>query len=331
MRRLLYLVTGAFLLHCVLSCSQEREYLPVIHESSNYLVKRGFTIKQRVLQVWPNGQIMYCFDTANNGLARKKLKSIIPKAWEIWTVRGTNRFLKMEEGSKKDCTAANRDRYLLISYNEDGLLLTTPGLDIPIGKDGPSMTLDISEGIGSGSAVSNVAHEIGHAWGLLHEHQRPSLWTSYYGGNAQFNTFSFMCENMADYAQKLAERGNMNRECRYEAAAQAVSFSAYNILPYLNGYDAGSAGQVDWESIMIYGSIAGSKTVNGQRTNTLTKADGSTFGYNLFPSQTDIDTLNTLYANELGDQKMGKRAMFWSKASPFHGLFNKDNKGSSCS
>ncbi|KAJ5195429.1 uncharacterized protein N7498_008867 [Penicillium cinerascens] len=241
----------------------------------------------------------------------------------------------MEQGKDAYCNIANRLDYLLIKYNSNGDLVTTPGYSA-IGRFGSTTNLDPSDSIGCGNAVANIAHELGHAWGLLHEHQRTGLWTSEYGGNGATNMFTFLCENMADYeeieAQRQAEGKSMNLPCRYENIALAAGFSAYNLLPDRSGHDMGPASEVDWDSIMIYGSIAGSKTVNGQRLNTLVKAsDGSTFGYNQVPSEGDIQAMYWLYDRVLTKPLKSTPVPFWKSASKWKGIFNHKNQNDNCS
>lgn len=40
------------------------------------------------------------------------------------------------------------------------------------------MNLSDRTDVGMLDVVANDAHELGHAWGLLHEHQNPAFWTS---------------------------------------------------------------------------------------------------------------------------------------------------------
>lgn len=327
MNRLFQWLIGAILLQFALSCPPEGGFFPIRRDANKTLAKRGYRIP-KADGVWPEGRITYCFA---DDTAKVKLGDVVRKAWEMWVIRGTNPQLKMKEGKPDYCATANRNSYLQISYNENGVLTTTPGYAAGFAAEGPSMNLDPRDGFASGSGMGNVAHEIGHAWGLLHEHQRPSLWTEEYGGSAQTNTFHFYCQNLKDYAT-LAASNDMTRPCRSMVAANSINFfTATNILPDNRGNDMGAPGVVDWDSIMIYGSTAGAATQNGQFLITLTKADGSTFGYNTYPSESDIDTLNSLYEDELSGQKMGRFAALWSKANPKHGVFYKRNKESSCS
>ncbi|KAJ5153373.1 uncharacterized protein N7482_009851 [Penicillium canariense] len=331
MKSLLQLLIGICLLHYVLSCPDPDFDYSSIQQNDGSVQKRGYTLKDRSWNVWPDAKIIYCFDPTDGGLAKRYLKPLIPKAWDLWKAAGLNKQFKMEQGTDDYCTDANRGSYLLVKYNSEGELVTTPGYSASMS----TTILDPSDAIGSGSGVANIAHELGHAWGLLHEHQRVGLWTKDYGGTGATNMFTFTCENMADYekieAQRLAKGKDMNLPCHYEAVAKTARFIAYNLLPDQDGLDRGPAGEVDWDSIMIYGSTAGSKTVNGQRLNTLVKAsDGSTFGYNQVPSEGDIQTLNWFYTNELGDASKNVPVPFWKTGSKFRGIFNRKNQNNNC-
>lgn len=144
--------------------------------------------------------------------------------------------------------------------------------------------------------VANYAHEIGHAFGLLHEHQRPDLWGPLYSGSAEVDELVFNCENLSDYAAKVAPLTQSSRDtiCVSRAAAasiQPVGFSGLDILPILQGaiYNRGT---VDFASIMMYPSVAGGIRTGATRAVVYTRRDGTNIGYNAVPSQGDIDNVS---------------------------------------
>lgn len=334
MRSLLELLVGACVLPGVLSCPEPAfnfDDPSIPRENVSSVQKRAYPLRDSIQYAWADAKIIYCFDTTDGGLAKRYLKPLIPKAWDLWKAAGLSNQFKMEQGTDDYCATANRGSYLLVKYNSDGKLSTTAGYN----SIGSTTLLDPSDGIGCGSGVANIAHELGHAWGLLHEHQRVGLWTADYGGTGTKNMFTFVCENMEDYEtikeQVLAAGETMDNPCHYETVARRKGFSAFNLLPDRSGSDRGPAGVVDWNSIMLYGSIAGSKTVNGQRLNTLVKAsDGSTFGYNQVPSEGDIQALYAFYDRELTSAPKSAPVPFWKTGSKFRGIFNRRNQNNNC-
>jgi hypothetical protein len=311
------------LAQCTLSCPEGDTFIPIHHESNGTHHKRAYRIEETHSRVlWENGRITYCFA---DDTARDRVGPLIPNAWETWLVQGANKKLDLKVGTTEFCQPANRQKYLLVKYNSQRRLRTSLGR-VRTENQGSEMDIDPSDGIGMGSeAVYNVAHELGHAWGFLHEHQRPSLWTPDYGGTAQQNTFTFTCQNLKDYSEFQAEKSadEMRRLCHYYMAASRARFSAMDFLPDIAGQGGGIPGQVDWDSIMLYGSTAGGSTVNGHRLTTLAKADGSTFGYNEYPSQQDVAKLNEMYARALGTKKATAK-MYWKKASAKSSRFFQD-------
>ncbi|KAF3384738.1 hypothetical protein F1880_001712 [Penicillium rolfsii] len=336
----LLLITNVFF-QFALSCPPEESYVPYCvghNESRESFGKRAYPIKpgSNDYELWPNAQIIYCFDSATSTADQTQLRSLIPQAFKKWLTAGLSAKFEMKEGKTSECTADNRENYLLVSSNNANKLVTTLGYYHKLGTN-PTMTIDLSNGLAAGNPLDNIAHELGHAWGLLHEHQRPSLWTSQYGGNARENTFVFNCENLKDYAAMVNAGNDMNRLCHSFIAARGakggVSFSAYNILPDDSGTDTGIAGQVDWKSIMLYGSTAGG---NGASQNTLTTANGittdegqTTWGYNSYPSKPDCESLRALYKDILSEKKKSG-SLLWTKLNPKSGLFARLNSKNNC-
>lgn len=285
---------------------------PIGRENETFtLEKRGLTFEPRPTgaRVWPDATIKYCFE---NDVAKQRLLYDLEAARDLWYASGLpEEKFKLVEVSQAECQS-NRANVLLISYNSQGTLATTPGLQ-PLdatnpNSRGPTMRLSDSTSVGMLEVIPNYAHEMGHAWGLLHEHQNPYFWTQPYVGNfAQI--FDFNCQNLKDYAEVFGRNTDPTDQrelCTDREFASNRKFSASEYLPYRANVIGprpfmATDADVDWESIMLYPSGAGALGTaspgNDQRLPILVRhSDGSPIGINLKPSLKDVEALKTLYA-----------------------------------
>ncbi|SPJ71073.1 uncharacterized protein FTOL_00801 [Fusarium torulosum] len=116
--------------------------------SENALLKRAVSIVasddpdgNAGVHRWPEKTITYAFSTT---AAEEKLDRIVEDVEKLWNQLKINGFDYKKLDMKK-CKARRRE-CLVIYYNDHGKLSTTV------------------------DAVINAAHELGHAWGLWHEH-----------------------------------------------------------------------------------------------------------------------------------------------------------------
>lgn len=263
------------------------------------------TEKQRV---WPVvikdgrrvAEIRYCFES---DATKQRLLPDLQMAKEKWYAAGLpeNRF-QYTEVSRAVCTS-DRARVLLIRHNDEGKASTTDGMRALDPTDstyhGPNMMLSDRLDVGMRDKAANYAHELGHAWGLLYEHQNRLWWAPPYTNGAIEGEFKFNCQNLRDYAEaaeKLTSE-ELAEACRTRNAAAAAGFiGATEYLPYFfggKGEDAEFGGEPDMASIMLYPSGAGA--IPG--TAALTKADGSLIAANLNPSLRDVQGILALYDN----------------------------------
>ena len=278
---------------------------------SSAVEKRWLTITPREngASLWPEGTIRYCFP---DEATKEKLFNDLKAAAALWYSNGLpEESFKFNEVSRTECQS-NRAWVLLIQYNDEGKLGTTPGIQ-PLDPSeptyrGPSMRLSDKDNVGMLNVISNYAHELGHAWGLLHEHQIPYYWTAPYSPFPK-ELFTFDCQALKDYGsmtQKFADPNKQRELCTNRLAASKEKFTASDYLPILGGARSPGAyfptdDDVDWESIMLYpsgaGGIGSASPGNDQRRPVLLrKSDGSKIPINLTPSGKDVNALKDLYS-----------------------------------
>lgn len=119
---------------------------------------------------------------------------------------------------------------------------------------------------------ANYAHELGHAWGLWHEHQNPNFWKGVVAaeGGEVFgpDNNNWNCQNLLDYNsymnQQFVVQGGGNtlqtitiqQVCSNWGLAWNKGFSAGDYLPMpiksgITGNTGKTATDVDWKSIML--------------------------------------------------------------------------------
>jgi hypothetical protein len=333
-------------------------------KNEHHLWKRYVTVAAGTgnadIQLWPAKTIKYCFENSN---ARSILFDDLMDAVQRWYASGLpeDQF-KYQEVSASECTS-NRANVLLIKYSAPGTgpgqssMATTPA-KVPRGPgvDGPTMVLTDDDTMGHLDKVANYAHELGHAWGLYHEHQNPYFWESAYGNEdgSRFGATNFNCQNLKDYAdvqRKIQEKidnypnglgevvygSHFHDVCVKRSVAKEYKFSAYDYLPFpLSECVPGttSENEIDWESIMIYPSGAGgtgTAAAGGPDTRNpiLLKPNGDRIDPVLYPSSEDIEGIERLYGkpevqddNLLSDPKSKKNNRFrtvWNKVKGSQG------------
>ncbi|PLB44991.1 hypothetical protein P170DRAFT_429707 [Aspergillus steynii IBT 23096] len=270
------------------------------------LSKRWLTIQPSDNnKLWPEATVKYTFD---NSQAKKELEPILKQAMELWYCSGLPKTFKLEKANV--LKALDKKKTLRIYYNTEGIMSTSNG--IPNTSNGPVSHLSTRDDIGMMDPVANVAHEIGHMFGLLHEHQDAVYWGSGLEGDEP--VFEFNCKNLKDYEDKTRGKSKDEIEgvdgiCKSREAAASAGFSAAEYLPIRGNtvsphkLSAGSE-DVDWDSIMLYPSGAGGKQSTETSDNRapvllrrtkLNKDDDRLIQPVVRPSKKDVDALKKLY------------------------------------
>lgn len=201
-------------------------------------------------KAWPLKTVTYCFKTKAD---EKALHGILTEGWGFW-VKG-EADSKVKNGLKiapvdSDGTLCDKNvNALEISTNKNCVRSSTPGY-IEKGAAGRhNMKFDPSDKCPNGPTTMAMAHELGHVFGLYHEHQRPDA----------AETVSFNCENLKDYAEALKKHGEpaMKILCTNGQSARNEDFSASEFIPFVTSKIYVVSPSFDKESIMLYSSTAG--------------------------------------------------------------------------
>ncbi|KAH7240705.1 uncharacterized protein BKA55DRAFT_518055 [Fusarium redolens] len=295
---------------------------------------------------WPEKTVTYAFSTTE---AETKLEKILEGAKKLWNQLNVKGF-KYEKLELKKCKA-RRSECMIIYYNNEGKLLTSVGLQ-PLDDTfkGPYMHLSDRLDVGNLNPVVNAAHELGHAWGLWHEHQARKWWgqsdiDEFWGGTLigeKFMTADYHPENLKDYEvalEKMAEaeglkskeeltQEQVNMLVRDQNTAKNYGFTGVEWMPL---QDAGMQADAtfDKDSLMLYPSGAGGKgevifgadikDFEDKRLSILTYPDGELMPIKKAPSGQDIDRLVMIY----GTDYRGVSRLHNDKSSKFKGLLKK--------
>jgi hypothetical protein len=318
--------------------------------SSSVIMERAVVIKpygdpndNAGMRCWPEKTLTYAFE---NEEVEEKLDRLFEAGKRIWN-QLTDKGFQYKKIKAKKCSA-HRSDCLMVRYNDLGLLRTTVGLPSVEGNYvGPTMHLSDLVEVGNLDAAVNAAHEIGHAWGLWHEHQVKNYWSKDADQGGEFwngDTWMFADyhpENLKDWEQALesmarakglASSEDLTKQDRDSLAlsqdtAKEHGFSGIDWMPIRMGsfeFDK----VPDKDSLMLYPSGCGAKgevirkddnTFEDGRLPVLTYPDGKRMPLKKRPSGRDIEALEKLYESEY----RGVSRLHMDKSSKFKGLFKK--------
>ncbi|KAF4948696.1 hypothetical protein FGADI_9471 [Fusarium gaditjirri] len=295
---------------------------------------------------WPEKTVTYAFSTTD---AEEKLDRILEEAKKLWNRLNVEGF-KYKKLKLKECKA-RRSECMIIYYNNYGKLLTSvslPSLDARF--EGPYMHLSDKKDVGHLNPVVNAAHELGHAWGLWHEHQARKWWgqsefDEFWGGTldgTKFMTTDYHPERLKDYEtalEKMAEakglkstdeltQEQINELVRNQDTAKDYGFTAVEWMPLRPaGMEADEI--FDGNSLMLYPSGAGGKgevifgadgkVIEDKRLPILTYPNGEHMPVKKMPTGEDVARLVTIY----GSNYRGVSRLHNDKSSKFKGLLKK--------
>ncbi|KAF5677568.1 zinc-dependent metalloprotease [Fusarium heterosporum] len=305
--------------------------------------KRAISIKpsdsNAGVRRWPDKTITYAYVDKE---AEQKLSVILQGAMTIWQDLDQHGFL-YDKIEMKACKR-RRTECLVIHYNDQGRLRTTVGIQVVEKGNpyvGPTMHLSDREDVGNLNANINAAHELGHAWGLYHEHQNDKLWglsdltnnpAPYLLTGDTFATEDYHCDNLKGYEDAHAKMQTAREEgketapltslCYYSSVAQRYDFDAVDWMPQDSG-EMSWDGTFDPDSLMLYPSGAGGKgdaaPGRDNRLPILTYPDGKRIPLRRGPSTGDTKKLIELY----GSQYVPDTELLNDKSSTMKNRFNK--------
>ncbi|KAL4890693.1 hypothetical protein BDV59DRAFT_204169 [Aspergillus ambiguus] len=273
-------------------------------------------------QVWPNTRVPYCY---TNHRVREYLDLYIKFAMGAWYAAGLPSHFVMEEISREECLR-HRKTSLEIGMSANAGWYSSTGMSTALGEAGPIMMLGMTRPDLFAFNLPSVIHEIGHVWGLFHEHQDPTLW------RGDYSPFEFHCPNLAQFAEKTAglsyeQIWGQDGICVNQWSAANSHFTAINFLPlpWANTIspreDLAGADQVDWKSVMLYESS--SFAVDEGRTGLFSytrKAGPPYIEKNNVPSTWDVLGIKRMYGSR---DSQPQPILYNEPRSPFYSLFAK--------
>jgi hypothetical protein len=262
---------------------------------------------------WPKSTIPYCY---NNAQTREKMAGYMRQGMALWYANGLPEGFKMIEKPTEWCIR-NRAESLVVYYKvQEGAgsyfsSIARSGHDTNF--DGPHLYIGpgVTEYAPPELIVWAVAHELGHVWGLLHEHQDPLLWQSKDPANGEHRALIiFYCENVQGYDELLKKYGGdkdilfeHDGPCRVSERAEKDDFNGAAILPFSTTRHQSprpmwpTDEDVDWKSIMIYESdLLGKLDENKNHMTVWLRTKGKKFVLPpLVPTNSDIEGLLHMY------------------------------------
>ena len=294
------------------------------------------------LRLWTQGIITACFYNMEHETYLRQTVQEARALWRAAGLRDDKGWFKLDIQPPDYClTPQYRPYTLIIEWSgQSTVLQTTVGMGPQLEPTaahtpeeivamGPRMIISDHPLLCHRDLTANVAHELGHAWGLRHEHQNPHFWSTGYSSQGTsssryaFGEGSFFCNQLADYSETLAKIDASTYEqqvkdqqkalvCKKQQVAELWGFSASQWLPIEQDVMTDSSREPDWDSIMIYPSCSGTGGKENTKENAvaLRGRDGKVIKFVKKPSKKDVEGLKTMYGYNSRDKKgkgKGKR------------------------
>ncbi|KAE8133019.1 hypothetical protein BDV38DRAFT_259800 [Aspergillus pseudotamarii] len=270
---------------------------------------------------WPHETIRYYFSTPE---MKEEFANDIRAAWQLWYAAGLPETFRFIEYSRARCEAAPDDCLLIIAEYGAPSFFTSLGRQRIDPWDRNVMYLAFQGTEDEHDKAVIIAHEIGHAWGLLHEHQNPLFWQWAFRGTRSDSLVQFYCENVLGFAEVEHEVNNTlllwaeDGPCRDQARAYEFGFLASEMIPWRPRYQQPHRlwphdSDVDWDSIMIYESHSfGVDDEHGNKKLTLVR----TKDLQVIPEPGTVTELDVVGMVHLYHPRYGKfREVFHNDAS----------------
>ncbi|PWY86629.1 hypothetical protein BO94DRAFT_535770 [Aspergillus sclerotioniger CBS 115572] len=274
---------------------------------------------------WPESTIPLCYESDDT---RNIFHDILWAAMRLWYAAGLPERFRLLEINGQSCTDKPWES-LYVKQTRD-LFSSDIGMPMvnmegtpfypPVNK--PTLHVFINRA-NMQWTIKQVAHELGHSFGLLHEHQDPSFW----GLHSTERVFKFNCIYLVDFNEvtkdlSVEEIWGIHGVCKDQRQANSVGFRAADWLPeqgeiYSSHWWWADASMVDWDSIMLYQSF--SDTIDYDNKPVLSRySDAWTWGPNWSPSVGDVAALKTIYHSFWVNPSLP----FWNDIrSPYYEVF----------
>jgi hypothetical protein len=237
-------------------------FLSILTNTSLIINAQSAPVYEVQITLWPGGNIPYKFDFTDQGR-----RDLVKEAMHKWEVSGAVHFT--------DCSTSCPEDFLLITTAGNSTISSNSSMGVikPTADSNGQETLQIKNW-DSTEIEYVLAHELGHAIGLIHEHQRPDS-NNYIKVNEEYIDKNYLSEYIP------------YRLIQYNVPSTNTYTNFYNSRPY------------DYYSIMHYDQRDGSAASDNLTTFTILKdgIDASRVGKTDVPTNEDISRVKFLYTS----------------------------------